>query len=84
MGILESLEVTRPPVAAKVIMNARTGSVVMNQSVTLDSCAISHGNLSVTIGSEPDVSQPAPLSGGKTTVTAKTTRSTSRRNRARS
>ena len=59
--------------AAKVIMNARTGSVVMNQSVTLDSCAISHGNLSVTISSEPEVSQPNPLSGGKTAVTAKTT-----------
>jgi flagellar P-ring protein precursor FlgI len=73
IGILESLEVTRAQVAAKVIMNARTGSVVMNQSVTLDSCAISHGNLSVTISSEPEVSQPNPLSGGKTAVTAKTT-----------
>ncbi len=72
IGILESLEVTRARVAAKVIMNARTGSVVMNQSVTLDSCAISHGNLSVTISSDPEVSQPNALSGGKTAVTAKT------------
>ncbi len=71
IGILESLEVDRARQAAKVIMNARTGSVVMNQSVTLDSCAISHGNLSVTIGGEPDVSQPGPYSGGQTVVTQK-------------
>jgi flagellar P-ring protein precursor FlgI len=69
IGILEGLEVAPARVAAKVIMNARTGSVVMNQAVTLDPCAISHGNLSVTIGNEAEVSQPAPLSGGKTVVT---------------
>jgi flagellar P-ring protein precursor FlgI len=50
-------------------MNARTGSVVMNQSVTLETCAISHGNLSVTISAEPQVSQPNALSKGKTVVT---------------
>ncbi|MBW8901607.1 MAG: flagellar basal body P-ring protein FlgI [Massilia sp.] len=69
LGILEGLEVSPAAAAAKVIMNARTGSVVMNQAVTLESCAISHGNLSVTITAEPQVSQPAPLSGGKTVVT---------------
>jgi len=73
IGILEGLEVSPARQAAKVIMNARTGSVVMNQSVTLDSCAISHGNLSVTIGAEPDVSQPGPFSGGQTVVTQKAT-----------
>ena len=50
-------------------MNARTGSVVMNQAVTLDTCAISHGNLTVSVSSEPQVSQPNPLSGGQTVVT---------------
>ena len=50
-------------------MNARTGSVVMNRSVTLDSCAISHGNLSVTIGVDTAVSQPSPASRGATVVT---------------
>jgi flagellar P-ring protein precursor FlgI len=69
LGILESLEVSPARSAAKVIMNARTGSVVMNQAVTLESCAISHGNLSVTIGADTEVSQPAPRSGGKTVVT---------------
>ncbi len=66
IGILESLEVNPARQAAKVIMNARTGSVVMNQSVTLESCAISHGNLSVTIGADNQVSQPGPLGAGAT------------------
>ena len=48
--------------AAKVVINARTGSVVMNQSVTLEACAISHGNLSVTIGAEPQVMTPEQFS----------------------
>jgi len=52
-----------------VIVNARTGSVVMNQAVTLDNCAVAHGNLSVTISTEPVVSQPGALSGGQTVVT---------------
>ena len=69
LGILEGLEVSPAKSAAKVIMNARTGSVVMNQSVMLEACAISHGNLSVTISAEPQVSQPGPLSGGQTVVT---------------
>ena len=49
-------------------MNARTGSVVMNQEVTLETCAISHGNLSVSVSAETQVSQPNPLSGGQTAV----------------
>ena len=58
------LELTAP--AAKVVINARTGSVVVNQSVTLNACAVAHGNLTVTINSTPVVSQPSPLSGGTT------------------
>lgn len=68
LGALESMNVTPAQVAAKVILNARTGSVVMNQAVTLDSCAISHGNLQVIINTEPVISQPAPFSGGQTVV----------------
>lgn len=66
LGALESINVQPAQVIAKVIMNARTGSVVMNTAVTLDSCAISHGNLSVTINTQPVISQPAPFSGGQT------------------
>jgi flagellar P-ring protein precursor FlgI len=70
LGALESLNVTPAQTGAKVILNARTGSVVMNQAVTLDSCAVSHGNLSVVINTEPVISQPGPLSGGQTVVAA--------------
>lgn len=64
-----SFDLTAP--AAKVVINARTGSVVMNQSVTLAACAVAHGNLSVTISSTPVISQPNALSGGQTVVTEK-------------
>lgn len=70
LGSLEGIDVNPALTAAKVIMNARTGSVVLNQSVTLQPCAISHGDLTITINTEPSVSQPAALStGGKTVVT---------------
>jgi flagellar P-ring protein precursor FlgI len=68
IGELENLNVVPSVSSAKVILNARTGSVVMNQTVTLDTCAISHGNLSVVITSEDTVSQPSPFSQGQTTV----------------
>ncbi|MBC7938629.1 MAG: flagellar basal body P-ring protein FlgI [Chitinophagaceae bacterium] len=58
------LELARP--AARVVLNARTGSVVMNESVTLSACAVAHGSLSVTISTTPTVSQPNPLAQGST------------------
>ncbi len=69
LGRIENIQVTPMQRAAKVIVNARTGSVVMNRAVTLESCAVAHGNLSVTISAEPVISQPAPLSGGQTVAT---------------
>jgi flagellar P-ring protein FlgI len=66
LGELESITLTPAQMVAKVILNARTGSVVMNQAVTLDSCAVSHGNLTVVINTENTVSQPNPLSNGQT------------------
>jgi flagellar P-ring protein precursor FlgI len=68
LGTLQGLDVTPSQMVAKVILNARTGSVVMNQAVLLDSCAVSHGNLSVVIKSEPVISQPAPFSAGRSVV----------------
>jgi flagellar P-ring protein precursor FlgI len=59
-----------PP--ARVIVNARTGSIVMNRSVTLEPAAVAHGNLSVTISSQPVISQPAPLAQGQTVVAERT------------
>lgn len=70
IGALESLNVTPAQMGAKVILNARTGSVVMNQAVTLDSCAVSHGNLSVIVNTDPVISQPGALSGGQTVAGA--------------
>ena len=69
---MEELQLESSVPAAKVVINARTGSIVLNQAVTLGPCAIAHGNLSVSISSTPVVSQPAPLSGGQTVVTEKT------------
>ena len=69
LGMLEQIDIKPASASAKVILNARTGSVVMNQAVMLDNCAISHGNLSVTIGADTSVSQPAPGSRGATVVT---------------
>lgn len=71
LAALESLNVTPAASNAKVIVNARTGSVVMNQTVTLESCAVSHGNLTVTINTDPVISQPGALSSGQTVATAK-------------
>lgn len=68
---LENIAVEAAEVSPLVIVNARTGSIVMNKAVRIDPCAIAHGNLSVTVNSTPSVSQPPPLSGGKTTVTNK-------------
>lgn len=68
---MEELPLENSIRAAKVVINSRTGSVVLNQAVTLGPCAIAHGNLSVTITSTPVVSQPGPLSGGQTVVTEK-------------
>jgi len=68
---MENLALDLAEPAARIVINARTGSVVMNQAVTLAACAVAHGNLSVTISSTPQVSQPNALSGGQTQVTEK-------------
>ena len=65
---IENLSFDLAAPAAKVVINARTGSVVMNQAVTINPCAVAHGNLSVTINSTPVISQPSPLSTGGQTV----------------
>jgi len=68
---IENLDVDPANGMARVIVNARTGSVVMNQAVTLDICAISHGNLTVVINTDTTVSQPNALSGGETMKVSK-------------
>lgn len=65
---MEELTVENSIAAAKVIINSRTGSIVMNQAVTLGPCAVAHGNLSISVSSTPVISQPNALSGGQTVV----------------
>lgn len=66
LGRVGDLEISPAQVAAKVIVNSRTGSVVMNQMVKIENCAVAHGNLSVAVTAENAVSQPGALSGGQT------------------
>ena len=63
---IENLDVPLARPAARIVLNARTGSVVLNESVTLGACAVAHGSLSVTISTTPVASQPGPFSQGTT------------------
>ncbi|MGH8194574.1 MAG: flagellar basal body P-ring protein FlgI [Woeseiaceae bacterium] len=65
---LENLEVDPGQAPAKVIINSRTGTVVIGSHVTVTPAAVSHGSLVVTISEQPFVSQPAPFSSGRTVV----------------
>ena len=66
MADIENLPVALERPAARVVLNPRTGSVVMNEAVTIGACAVAHGALAVTISSTPVVSQPNPLGQGQT------------------
>jgi flagellar P-ring protein precursor FlgI len=66
LGRVGEIEIVPAQVAAKVIVNSRTGSVVMNRMVTIDNCAIAHGNLTVSVTAENTVSQPGAFSAGQT------------------
>ncbi|WP_234273226.1 flagellar basal body P-ring protein FlgI [Billgrantia zhangzhouensis] len=68
MAQVENIRVTPMEAPAKVVFNARTGSVVMNSAVTLRRAAVAHGNLSIVIDSRFLVSQPAPFGEGETVV----------------
>ncbi len=66
LAAIENLTVQLAQPAARVVLNGRTGSVIVNDAVTLGPCAVAHGNLSVTISTTPLVSQPNPLASGQT------------------
>jgi flagellar P-ring protein precursor FlgI len=67
MAQLETLPI-ETDVAARVVINERTGTVVIGGNVTLGPAAVAHGNLSVRISTKYEVSQPNPFSTGDTTV----------------
>lgn len=68
MASLEQVNIA-PDSKAKITLDERTGTVVMGENVRISSVAIAHGNLSVQIKENKDVSQPAPFSEGKTVIT---------------
>jgi flagellar P-ring protein precursor FlgI len=72
VSIIENLEVEMGESAAKVIVNSRTGTVVINNTVKVSPAAVSHGSLTVTISESQGVSQPAPFSEGETAIVPQT------------
>ena len=66
MAMIENLEVTPAQSVARVIINSRTGTVVINQAVRVSPAAVSHGSMTVTISENTEVSQPNPLGAGET------------------
>ncbi len=68
VSLIENLEVKVAQPAAKVIVNSRTGTVVMGAGVRVSPAAVAHGNLTVKIGEDPQVSQPEGFSKGQTVV----------------
>lgn len=59
----------QPETFARVIVDERTGTIVMGSDVRISTVAVAHGNLTITITNQVDVSQPAPFSDGETVVT---------------
>ncbi|MCJ8317668.1 flagellar basal body P-ring protein FlgI [Idiomarina sp.] len=69
MSTLENLEVQQASASAKVIVNSRTGTIVVGQNVELRPAAVAHGNMQVTISENVNVDQPNPFGDGETVVT---------------
>ena len=73
LGAIESLDVQPGDAPARVIVNSRTGTVVIGSDVRVSAAAVAHGSIQVTISEQPQVSQPAPFSNGQTTVVPNST-----------
>ncbi|MDV6328619.1 flagellar basal body P-ring protein FlgI [Idiomarina sp. PL1-037] len=69
MSTLENLEVQQASASAKIIVNARTGTIVVGQNVELRPAAVAHGNMQVTIAENVNVDQPNPFADGETAIT---------------
>ncbi|WP_273206003.1 flagellar basal body P-ring protein FlgI [Marinobacter subterrani] len=68
LSILENIEVDPAEASAKVVINSRTGTIVVGQNVRVSPAAVTHGNLTVTIQENPEVKQPNPFAEGQTAV----------------
>ncbi len=69
LAMLEDLDVKEGPRPARVVFNARTGTIVVGKDVRIHTAAVSHGNLTVRVVEKSNVSQPNAFAKGKTTVT---------------
>ncbi|MCL1073953.1 flagellar basal body P-ring protein FlgI [Shewanella dokdonensis] len=81
LATLENIQVEPADESAKVIVNSRTGTIVVGKDVRLLPAAITHGGLTVTIAENAQVSQPNALAGGNTAVTPNSTIDVSQENR---
>jgi len=72
LSMVENLDVTPGEARAKVIINSRTGTIVIGKHVRIDPVAVTHGSLTVTVKEELEVNQPGALAGGETAVIPKT------------
>ncbi|VAW73989.1 Flagellar P-ring protein FlgI [hydrothermal vent metagenome] len=68
VSFLENITITPAEAPARIIVNSRTGTIVIGSHVRVMPAAVTHGSLTVTISEKPKVSQPGPLSAGTTTV----------------
>jgi len=68
LGAIQGLEVTPGDAPARVVVNSRTGTVVIGSDVRVSAAAVAHGSIQVTISENPQVSQPGPFSNGTTQV----------------
>ncbi len=66
LSMIENLDVSPGEAAARVVINSRTGTVVINRNVRVTAAAVTHGTISVSISATNEVSQPGPLSEGET------------------
>ncbi len=69
---LQNLDI-KPDILPRVVVSARTGTVVIGAGVEISPVAVAHGNLSITITEQPKVSQPLPFSRGRTVVVPRST-----------
>ncbi|WP_232821138.1 flagellar basal body P-ring protein FlgI [Dyella sp. C11] len=68
LGAIQAIDVTPGDAPARVVVNSRTGTVVIGQEVRVTPAAVAHGSIQVTISENPQVSQPGPFSKGQTVV----------------
>lgn len=80
MASIENLDVT-PDHRARVVVDEKTGTVVLGQNVQISPVAVTHGNLQIQVQESADVSQPLPFSNGRTVVTPETNIAVNEENR---